>query len=154
VSCTASARAQAARTQTPHRTHAAARTQTPHARKHRTHARKPHARKRKHTQRKPLPRNARQAPAPQRPASSQALKLCKLPQAPDNELNQTKSCFITYKQLAQRDDAFPVHPTQTPIWHYRLGLLNSLTEGASPRKSMAPTKLRLRECTFGVVVTE
>jgi len=35
-----------------------------------------------------------------------------------------------------------------------LGLLNSLTEGASPRKSMAPTKLRLRECTFSVVVTE
>ena len=35
-----------------------------------------------------------------------------------------------------------------------LGLLNSLTEGASPRKSMAPTKLRPRECTFSVVVTE
>ena len=35
-----------------------------------------------------------------------------------------------------------------------LGLLNSLTEGASPRKSMATTKLRLRECTFSVVVTE
>ena len=34
------------------------------------------------------------------------------------------------------------------------GLLNSLIEGASPRKSIALTKLRLRECTFSVVVTE
>ena len=29
-----------------------------------------------------------------------------------------------------------------------------LIEGASPRKSIALTKLRLRECTFSVVVTE
>ena len=35
-----------------------------------------------------------------------------------------------------------------------IGLLNSLIEGASPRKSIALTKLRLRECTFSVVVTE